>query len=310
MRCLGDELRADRRVDVDVAVAAQRHDHLLERGVSGALSDAVDRHLGLPGPVEYAAQRVGRRHAQVVVAVGRNNRPVDVGDVFGQIADSGAVLLGQAVARRVGYIDHGGSGGNGRLDDPGEVFDVGTSGILGVELDVIDETAGITHRLDGPFDDPLGCRAQFVVDVLGRDADARVDPLAPGASQRLGRGVDVPLDGASQGADRRFGDRFRDGYYGIEISRTRNGESGLDDIHAEAFEQAGHLDLFRGVQLAAGDLLSVAEGRVENIQFLAHTFVGRLFGICVSEANILRNFQNKTASGGFFAGVPAIAFNL
>ena len=146
--------------------------------------------------------------------------------------------------------------------------------------------------------------------MLGRDADARVDPLAPGASQRLGRGVDVPLDGASQGADRRFGDRFRDGYYGIEISRTRNGESGLDDIHAEAFEQAGHLDLFRGVQLAAGDLLSVAEGRVENIQFLAHTFVGRLFGICVSEANILRNFQNKTASGGFFAGVPAIAFNL
>ena len=111
-----------------------------------------------------------------------------------------------------------------------------------------------------------------------------------------------PLDGARQGADRRFGDRFRDGYYGIEISRTRNGESGLDDIHAEAFEQAGHLDLFRGVQLAAGDLLSVAEGRVENIQFLAHTFVGRLFEVCVSEANILRNFQNKTASGGFLQG--------
>ena len=47
-------------------------------------------------------------------------------------------------------------------------------------------------------------------------------------------------------------------------------ESRLDDVHAEAFQQLGDLDLFDRVQLAAGNLLAVAERGVENVQSLTH----------------------------------------
>ena len=36
------------------------------------------------------------------------------------------------------------------------------------------------------------------------------------------------------------------------------------------FEQFGDLDLFGGVQLTAGDLLTIAERGVENVQSLTH----------------------------------------
>ena len=53
---------------------------------------------------------------------------------------------------------------------------------------------------------------------------------------------------------------------GLEIGKSR-----LDDVHAEAFEQLGDFNFFGGVQLAAGDLLAVAERGVENVQSLTHT---------------------------------------
>ena len=45
------------------------HRHLLERGVAGALADAVDARLDLARPAEHADQRVGGGEPEVVVAV-------------------------------------------------------------------------------------------------------------------------------------------------------------------------------------------------------------------------------------------------
>ena len=52
-----------------VAALADRHDDLLHGGVAGALAQAVDRALDLPSTVRDSGQRVGGRHAEVVVAV-------------------------------------------------------------------------------------------------------------------------------------------------------------------------------------------------------------------------------------------------
>ena len=270
MRGLGDELRVDARVDVEFAVAAQRHHHLFERGVARPFADAVDRYLGLSGAVENGAQRVGRRHAQIVVAVGGDDRTVDVGDVFDQIADLRSVLLRQAVARRVGDVDHRGAGRNGRFDHAGEVFGFGPAGVFGVELHVFDIAFGVFYRVDSRFEYLFGRRTQFVVDVLGRDADTGVDPLVPGQPQGVGRYVDVLAYGARERADRRLGDGLRNFEHGVEVSWAGDRESRLDDVHAEAFQQLGDLDLFDRVQLAAGNLLAVAERGVENVQSLTH----------------------------------------
>ena len=60
---------ADTKPDVRTARLQQHHD-LLERGVAGALADAVDRAFDLARAGLDACEGVGHREAQVVVAVG------------------------------------------------------------------------------------------------------------------------------------------------------------------------------------------------------------------------------------------------
>ena len=67
------------RQAVVVEPGLQGHDDLFERGVAGAFADAVDRALDLPGAGLAAGQAVGDGQAQVVVAVGADDRLVDVG---------------------------------------------------------------------------------------------------------------------------------------------------------------------------------------------------------------------------------------
>ena len=270
VRGLGDELCIDIGVDGELLVAAQGHDDLFERSVAGAFADAVDRYFGLPCTVEDAAQRIGRSHAQVVVAVGRDDRLVDVGDVVDQVFYLRTVFVRQAVSRRVGDVDYRGPGRNGGLDHAGEVLRFGTPGVLGVELHVLDVAFGVLHRLDGLFEYLLGRRAQFIVNVLGRYPDPRMDAFMPGQSQGIGGDVDVFFYGAGQRTNRRGRNGLRNLEYGVEISGAGNREPCLDDVHAEAFQQLGDFDFLGGVQLAARHLLAITERGVENKKFLAH----------------------------------------
>ena len=107
--------------------------------------------------------------------------------------------------------------------------------------------------------------------MLRRNADARVDPLAPGQPQRVGSNVDVLLHGAGQRADRRLGNGLGNLQHGVEIAGAGDGKSRLDDVYTKAFEQLGDFNFFGGVQLTTGDLLTVAQRGVENVQSLAHT---------------------------------------
>ena len=61
-----------------VAAHVQRHHDLLERGVAGALADAVDRALDLAGAALDRRQRVGDGQAEVVVAVRAEDHLVGV----------------------------------------------------------------------------------------------------------------------------------------------------------------------------------------------------------------------------------------
>ena len=107
--------------------------------------------------------------------------------------------------------------------------------------------------------------------MLRRNADARMDTLAPGQPQRIGRNVDVLLHGAGQRADRWLGNGLGNLQHGVEITGAGDGKSRLDDVYAEAFEQFGDFNFFGGVQLTTGDLLTVAQRGVENVQSLTHT---------------------------------------
>ena len=72
-------VRLDARV-VRIAVLADAHRHhdLFERGVAGALADAVDRALDLPDAALNGREAVGDGEAEVVVAVRAEDRLVGV----------------------------------------------------------------------------------------------------------------------------------------------------------------------------------------------------------------------------------------
>ena len=61
-----------------IAAHVQRHHDLFERGVAGALADAVDRALDLPRAALHRRQRVGDGQAEVVVAVRAEHHLVGV----------------------------------------------------------------------------------------------------------------------------------------------------------------------------------------------------------------------------------------
>ena len=74
--------------------------------------------------------------------------------------------------------------------------------------------------------------------------------------------------GAGEGGDARgvggAADFGGDGVDAGEVAVGGDGEAGFDDVYAEGSELVGHAELFVVVHGAAGGLLAVAEGGVEE----------------------------------------------
>ncbi len=102
---------------------AQGHDDLFERGVAGPLAEAVDRHLDLAGAGLDRGERVGRRQAQVVVAMDADRGLV--ADERDDALDERPELRRDGVADRVRDVDRRGTGLDDRLVDLEQVVDVG-----------------------------------------------------------------------------------------------------------------------------------------------------------------------------------------
>ena len=241
------------------------HDDLLERRVAGALAEAVDGHLDLARAGLDRGQRVGRGEAEVVVAVD-GDRGLAADEVHDP-PDERPELGRDRVADGVGDVDRGRAGLDDRLVDLQEVVGVGARGILGGELDL-----GVAAQLLAAVADPADRLGEGLfagqlelvleVDVAGRDEDVQVGPL--GDLDRLDRPLRVAVAAAGERGD---GDALRllgDPVDGLEVARRGGREAGLDDVHLEADELAGDLQLLGGGQPGAGRLLAVAQGGVED----------------------------------------------
>ena len=127
---------------------AQRHHDLFERGVAGALADAVDRALDLPHAALNRRQAVGDRQPEVVVAVRAEDRLVGVRDALADVREELADLVGHGVADRVGQVDRRRAGGDHRLDDPAQEVAIAARRILGRKLHIVGELAGAADAVD------------------------------------------------------------------------------------------------------------------------------------------------------------------
>src|SRR3979411_1561737 len=91
---------------------------------------------------------------------------------------------------------------------------------------------------------------------FGKAVQGRIDVVAPRASQRRHSAV---ADCASYGA------------HAFQISARRDGEAGLNNVHAKRFELPGHAYFFRHTHRKPGRLLPVPQRGIKNM-YDVHSF--------------------------------------
>src|SRR5262249_11597986 len=141
----GDELRSarqHRRVDLrpigqHVVAHAHRHDDFLERGIAGALADAVDGALDLACAGVHSGERVRHRHAEIVVAMDRETRRVRVRYVLTQSFDQREIFVGHGIAHRVRNIDRGRASFDRRFDATAQKIKLGARAVFARPLDIV-----------------------------------------------------------------------------------------------------------------------------------------------------------------------------
>ena len=254
-----------------VAPRAHGHDDLLQRAVAGALAQAVDGALHLARATDlHAGQRVGHRHAQVVVAVHAPDRLVGVGHLLAQAANEVTVQLRDAVAHGVGDVDGAGAFLDDGLADAGQEIDVGAVAVLGRELDVAAQVAREAHGQRGLVQHLLAGHAQLLLHVEFAGGDEGVDARSVGAGQRLGGTGDVAVVGTGQRADGAALHGRGNRLDGLEVAIAGGREAGLDDVHLHALQLAGDAQLFLARHGGAWRLLAVAQRGVEDDQLVGH----------------------------------------
>ena len=141
-------------------------------------------------------------------------------------------------------------------------------GVLGAELHVVGVAGGEPRALrDRVQDLPLRHPEHVLhVDLRGRDED--VDPEPVGALQRLGGALDVAGHHASERRDHRALHAGRDLADGVELAVGGDREPGLEDVDVQPGELLGDLDLLVLRERDAGRLLPVAQGGVEEPDYV------------------------------------------
>jgi hypothetical protein len=200
----------------------------------------------------------------------REHRPVGVRYALDQGTDQLAELVRQVVADRVRDVHRGGARVDHRLDHPAEKVDLGTTGILGRELDIVGKAAGAFHCVHGLLDDLPGLHAQLHLHVDGRCRDEGVDARGGCGFQGLAGPVDIPVECARQAADRAARHRPGHGLDRLEIARAGDREARLYNINLHALQCLGDTDLFVTGHRCAGALFAVAQGGIKNDQLVVH----------------------------------------
>ena len=248
-----------------VLAGLERHDGLFERGVAGALAEAVDRALDLPGAVHDGGQRVGDSEAEIVVAMHADDGFPDVFHVVEQIFDERTELMRRGVANGIRYVHSRRAGGDDGFSDLREKFRLSPRSVFRRELDIGDMAARAFHAFDGaPNDFALRhFEFEFPVNRARREKNVNPAPVA-GRFDGFTSAVNVFIHAPGEAGNTRAGNFTGNGADSFEIAVAGNWEAGFDDVHFETGKLPGDFQLFAGVHGRAGALLAVAESGIKD----------------------------------------------
>ncbi len=247
-----------------VAAHLERHYDLLQRSVSGALSDAIDRAFHLARPRFDGRQRIGDRQAEVVMAVHRDGDVLDAAHLFPNGADQRRKFCGNGVADGVGDIQRGGAGFDHCFQHLAEIAHVGAGSVLRRELNLIAQGSRVADGLHCLTQRLLARNLQLELQMdIGRgqeDMDAR----PPGVAERFPSTINVLAGGARQPRDRGPAHPAGHRLHRAEVAVGRDGKTRLDHVHPEGLQVTRHQDLLFQAHAAAGRLLAVAERGIKD----------------------------------------------
>ena len=168
-----------------IAAGVQRHDDFFERGVAGALADAVDGAFDLACAALDRRQRIRHRQAQIVVAVHADDRRIAQG--LHDPRDQSAIFFGNGKPYGVRKVDGPRAGGDHRARYLLQVIRIGAGGVLGRKLHVVAVFAGEPYGRHGFVQNLLPRFLQLVLQVDVAGGDEGVNARAPGILERIGR---------------------------------------------------------------------------------------------------------------------------
>jgi len=197
------------------------------------------------------------------------DRLVRIRNPLAQRAHEVAVELGHRIPHRIGNVQRGGPLFDHRFQHPAQKVDIAAVAVLGAELDVGAQVAGKAHRLARLLEHLLGRHAQLFLHVQRRSGNERVDARTRRAAQGLGGPGNVAIIGARQRTHGGVLDRVRDGLHRLEVAIGRSCEASLDHVDLQPLELAGDTQLFVARHRCAGGLFAVAQGGVEDDQFVS-----------------------------------------
>ena len=268
-------LSVDIRINTQIRVSLENHRHLLERRIASTLTNAIDGHLDLTSPVEHTSHGIGRRHAQIIMAMRREytlacRKSIDM---LVEILYLLAILIRRTEARSVRDITYRSTSLTHSLDDPRQILIVRTSSILGVKLHVLDITLGILHRSHSPLDNLLRRRIKLIPDMALARPDTRMNTPTLSKLQSLSSRINILLHRASQCANRRPRHSLAYLHHAIEVARRAHRETSLNHVHAQSLKLACHLNLLDRIELTPRHLLAIAQRSIKNEQSFAHVSI-------------------------------------
>ena len=240
-----EELFADDAGLVGIAVAtdAHRHDDFFERGVAGTLANAIDGALDLAGSRGNGGHGVGYRHAEIVVAVGRDSDVLDSLHAAANGCDQVAEFRRHGEADGIRNIERSGASFDHGFEHLAEKFGIGARGIFRRKFDVIAKRLGEANGIAGLRQALIARDAQLVLQVNVGSGEEDVDARAGSVFQSFPGALDIGAAGAGQSGDDGPADDIGDGLHGFEIAVRGDGKPGFDHIGAEAVELVSQAQL-------------------------------------------------------------------
>ncbi len=181
-----------------------------------------------------------------------------------QTREHAADFFRRGEADRVGQIDRGGAGGDRHAGDLGQEIFFGASCILGRKFHIVDIAARQRYVPVHRFQHLLAAHAQLVLAMQRAGGQEHMQARVCSCFQRLGRGFDIGLQAARQYRQGRASQFAAHHRHRFAVRMRTGGKTGFDDVHAEFVQRARHDQLLLGRHAAAGGLLAVAQGGVEN----------------------------------------------